>query len=227
MLELVHACCTDDCGGHKPTAVAPSQCELRGRQAVLLSNLGILDDRLADHRLLVAGHVPWEDVEPRLLRVAVDVLPGEDAARQRRVGEEADIAVGLGAGLGKVGLEWHPDDERVGVLNRHDRGEARGFCRPAELHHAPRRFVGHSDVANLSSLNELVQGHQLLLEWDRLAHVLNVEPRLPKQRDVAVRPVQLQEVYVVCSEPREALIDALENLRPCQPGSLPVLPEIG
>mmetsp|Transcript_10387 Transcript_10387/g.34154 ORF Transcript_10387/g.34154 Transcript_10387/m.34154 type:complete len:688 (-) Transcript_10387:3-2066(-) len=228
LLELRFGRGPDDGGADEPARAAKGDGELRRREAVLLSDLRVLLDRLACERLVEAVHVAVKEAEARPLRRLVrEVLARKRPARERGVREEAHVAVARGARLREVRLERRPNEERVAVLDGANlgQGSAASVCEPRKLGDAPRRLVTHAHVAHLALLDQLRHRLELVLERHRVvalqSHVVRGSP---EQRHVTIWPVDLEQINIVRLEAGERFVDALKDVARPHARPLPAVP---
>src|SRR5258706_11658957 len=101
--------------------------------------------------------------------------------------------------------------EAVGVLNRrhHWQPFVAGYAR--EFQHPPRRFVGQTQVTDLSGLDEAGESLQLLFDRRRSTLLLRVIERIAEQRQITVRPMNLVKIDVVRLQPLETAVEGLLN----------------
>src|SRR5262249_28350509 len=114
----------------------------------------------------------------RRQRLARAVLAGEKAARQRRVGDDADLLLAT-EGL-ELALVLVAHDEVVLRLDRLVADEAALVARPERAGETPGDVVRRADVTHLALTNEIVKRAQRLVE-----------------RRVRIVPVRLIEIDVV------------------------------
>mmetsp|Transcript_21691 Transcript_21691/g.55231 ORF Transcript_21691/g.55231 Transcript_21691/m.55231 type:complete len:321 (+) Transcript_21691:414-1376(+) len=212
LLELRQGGGTNDGGGDKPPGLAPCKRQLRGRHAVLFSDLFVLRYCLLHHGLAVPLHVPREKVEAGLgVHALPVVLAAQGSTSQGAVRQQPHVVAA--ARLRQVVLELVAHQQRVAVLDAHDLGQALGLGEPAELAHAVRGLVGHTNPPHLACLDDILHALQLLLKRHVTLPLLRgVVRAAAKQRHVPVRPVDLQQVDVVGAQALEAGIHALLDL---------------
>ena len=202
---------------------SPPERQLRRRQPVPLRNLAVVPDGLPRERLVVTIHVPFKQVEARRRGGAsgLDIFTRENATGQRGIGQQSDVAVVSGARLCQISFVRSSHEERIRVLDRDDFGPPALLGLEQEAGDAPARLVGDADMPHFPLADDGGQRLELLLERDvPLADVFRVVGTGAEQRDVAIGPVDLQEVDVVCAEPGEAALDGLFNLGLCDAGDL-------
>mmetsp|Transcript_40820 Transcript_40820/g.79931 ORF Transcript_40820/g.79931 Transcript_40820/m.79931 type:complete len:249 (-) Transcript_40820:580-1326(-) len=201
LLELGDARGSDDGRGDEGARVAEGDGKLGGRHAVLACEFRVDVDSLSGERVLVACHIPREQVEAPLcrllLRHILGVLSAQHASRERAVGQQANVCVLRQAHLLQPRLVVHPVDEGVTVLDGDNLWEIKPLCSLAELHNAKGGLVGDAHVADLSLLLKLLELRELLLERLIIPHESLVELHLAEERHVSVGPVNLDKIDVV------------------------------
>ena len=97
--------------------------ELRGREPVLARDLRVRRDGHLGARELVALHEAREEREARAGRalLVAHVLAREDAARERRVREQADVLVARRAALEATDLVVPAHEQAVDHQDRHQK----------------------------------------------------------------------------------------------------------
>ena len=123
-LELLHGGGADDGGGAVPSRAAPRQRERRERDPSLLRDRIVRLRRLHGRRVQVPLHEVGVLHQPALRRLlAVEILAGEGAARERCPREQADVVVARRARLRELRLE-RAVQQAERVLDRHRPGHA-------------------------------------------------------------------------------------------------------
>eukprot|EP00968_Pinguiococcus_pyrenoidosus_P017644 scaffold1778_cov246-Pinguiococcus_pyrenoidosus.AAC.14 len=149
------------------------------------------------------------------LVILEDVLPAERAASQWRVHQQPHVAVAHRAGLYHARLEVVAVEQVVRLLDANGFHEPVGLAQGREARHSVGRLVAQTHVLDLAFLHELVK--RLQLREDRHGIVdllLKIVVRLAEEGNVAIRPVQLYEVYVVRLQSLEgSLHSCLDLLR--------------
>ncbi|MNS93198.1 hypothetical protein D3C72_1273560 [compost metagenome] len=146
---------------------------------------------------------------------AIQVLAAEHAHRQRRIGQKAHAFV-MGE-FRQADLE-HAVQQAVGVLDRRDARQVLVFGVAQELADAPRRLVGHADVADLAGAHEILQHGQRFLDRDG---VLVLDPgivQLTEGSRGAVRPMELVQIQVVRLQAFQAGVQRLGQVLAVQEG---------
>ena len=145
---------------------------------------------------------------------AVQVLAGQRAGGQRRIGEQPDI---LAQGHLRQTVLEGPVQQVVGVLDGGDARQPRHFGGAQVAHHAPGAFVRQADMADFAGLDQFGQRRQRL--FDRHAVMLRLVLVGADAETVgdAVGPVDLVEVDVVGLQPRQAGLDRREEVGAIQP----------
>jgi hypothetical protein len=77
---------------------------------------------------------------------------------------------------------------------------------------APRRLVGHTDVAHLAGADEIAQHLQRVLERSEVRLVGVLVAQMAKEVGGTAGPVHLIEVHVVGLQPLEAAVDRLHEV---------------
>lgn len=168
-VEVLHARGANDGRGDEVVLFAPGDCHGGEAHAGILGN-GLQPgggfeaasiDEAGRHSLL--PFVPMFQIggeSPAFRILLIEVLPGENASRQGRVGEEGDLF--LTADLGQLALAAAIDETEI-VLHRLVAAQTVDVGGPEALHETPRGFVAASEGASFALVNEFGEGLEDLL----------------------------------------------------------------
>jgi hypothetical protein len=110
-------------------------------------------------------------------------------------------------------------EQVIGILDAGHAGQPQALGEFQKAHHAPGRFIGQADVADLARLNEIIQGGEGFQQRRRL-RALGMRVAQPAEEiGVPVGPMQLVEVDVIGLQTFEAGVQGGRDLRPGETGS--------
>ena len=95
----------------------------------------------------------------------------------------------------------------VGVLHTGNFWQPELLGTAHEFGNTPRRFIAQSDVAHLADFDQLCQYLQLFGDGSGLAFLCNVVAGGAEHRYVAIRPMNLVQVHIVCLQAAQAAVD--------------------